>query len=203
MDESAVLVLECGAQPAWSVLAARGDAERLVRERLSGWRSAESVATLQIGPGEWLLVADKWPGRASESAGAPPHASDARIEALEQAIERDLRQALHEVAADVQTVSDAWGVWLLRGPLEAIRAVIAQGSPVDPLDPQVRERGGLRCALGPFTVVIRPVEEGGAVEIRIERSYSDALGAWLTRRAGRTAGSSGGGMEGRGVDAGT
>ncbi len=214
MDEPVVLVLECVAQPAWSVLAARGDAERHVMERLAGWRPAEPLATLQfatlqIGPGEWLLVADEWPDRLTGPSGAPtqapdaPDAPDARIEVLEQRIERDLRRALHEVAADVQSVSDAWGVWQLRGPLQAIRALIAQGSPVDLRDPHMRERGGFRCALGPFSVVIRPVEEGTALEIRVERSYSDALGAWLRRRVGRTAGSSGGGIDGRGVEAGT
>ena len=198
-----VVVLECVAQPAWSVLAARGDVERLVRERLSGWRPAEPLAALQIGPGEWWLVADRWAGRVTGSVGAPLHAQDSHIETLEQGIAGDLRQVLHDLVADVQIVSDAWGVWQLRGPFEAMRTLIGQAGPVDLLDPRMRERGGLRCALGPFSVVLRTVEEGATLEVRVERSYSEALGAWLRRRAGRTAGSSGGGIDGRGVEAGT
>jgi hypothetical protein len=203
---SIVRVVECPMRATWSVLAVGAETERLAGERIAALLRHEPLAVAQFGPGEWLLMADGFQAAASGASDKwsyPMATLGERIEALEYRIESLLRELLQGLDCDVQVISDAWTVWRLEGPVQALRAVISQGTMIDPWDESARARGGYRCALGPFNVMIRAIDDGPSVDISVERSYSEALGTWLRRRAGRTAGSSGGGIDARGVDAGT
>ena len=204
MAEQIVQIVQIGERLAGALLSVMASSEvpsGEVDSRLDALLATapEQGQRLRLGPTEWMLVV---PVGASSDRAAVSSSTEG-LTAAETGWAERLRTRLAGLTVDVQIVTDAWSVWALTGPSSELARFIASGTAVDPWSERSRTRGGVRCLLGPFTVLLR-AQGAEELEVWVERSYSDALGVWMRRLAlGRTAGCSGGGMVSRGAVSGT